>query len=78
MAAADPEGQPESGGVGGADRAAVDLVDVDATPEVWLETRRVPLTNQECPVRRQETRTRYCAAAATSNRWTRRSSRGEG
>ena len=43
----------------------------------WLDTRRVPLTNQEWPVRRHDTRIRYWPAAATSSARTRRSSRGE-
>ena len=43
----------------------------------WLDTRRVPLTYQEWPVRRHDTRIRYWPAAATSSARTRRSSRGE-
>ena len=43
----------------------------------WLEIRRVPLTYQEWPLRRQETRIRWRAATATSSWRTRRSSRGE-
>ena len=67
-AAADPQGQPAGRGVGRADRAAVDLVDVDGAPDEWLETRRVPLTYQEWPVRRHDTRIRWRSAAATSSR----------
>ena len=44
---------------------------------LWLETRRVPLTYQEWPVRRHDTRIRWRSAAATSSVRTRRSSRGD-
>jgi hypothetical protein len=44
---------------------------------LWFDTRRVPLTNQEWPVRKHDTRSRYWPAAATSRARTRRSSRGE-
>ena len=68
-AVADPQGQPPRRGVGRADRAAVDLVDVDGrATRLWLETRRVPLTYQEWPLRRHDTRIRWRSAAATSSR----------
>ena len=44
---------------------------------LWLETRRVPLTNQEWPVRRHDTRIGWRSATATSRVRTRRSRRGD-
>ena len=76
-AAPDPQRQPAGRRVRGVDRTAVDLVDVDPAPHEWLDTRRVPLTNQEWPLRRHDTRIRYTPAAATRTVRTRRSRRGE-
>ena len=76
-ATADPQRQLPGGRVRRADRAAVDPVDIDPAPHLWLDTRRVPLTYQEWPLRRHETRMRWRAARPPTAARTRRSSRGE-
>ena len=48
-----------------------------ARQTVWLETRVVPLTNREWPVRRQLRRIVWRSARTASRDWTRRSSRPE-
>jgi hypothetical protein len=48
-----------------------------ARQTVWLDTRVVPLTNREWPVRRQLSRMVCRSASTASSDWTRRSSRPE-